>query len=126
LRAERLNKGHKSNMTKRGGARPNAGRKSKTRELLIERSRLSVVNADITPLEYLLELLSDKTNDRDTRYKAAVAAAPYVHPRLNAIEHSGNIASKTTHELTDDELVSLVLASGSGATDETEGPQISH
>jgi len=113
-------------MTKRGGARPNAGRKSKTRELLIERSRLSVVNADVTPLEYLMTILADANNDTELRFKAAVAAAPYVHPRLNAIEHSGNIASKTTHELTDDELVSLVLSSGSGTTDETESPQISH
>ena len=116
-------------MAKRGGARPNAGRKSKSRELLIERSRLSVVNAELTPLEYLMSLLADPNNDTELRYKAAVAAAPYVHPRLNAIEHSGSVATKSQYELTDDELAALAtlaLAGGTGASDETEGPAISH
>jgi len=113
-------------MAKHGGARPNAGRKSKSRELLIERSRLAVVNADVTPLEYLLGILKDATKDDDVRFKAAVAAAPYVHPRLNAIEHSGSVDAKTTYELTDAELAALALASSAGVVDETEGPQISH
>ena len=66
----------------RGGARPNAGRKSKARELLIERSRYAAVRASITPLEYLLDIVQDTAASADKRFAAAVAAAPYVHPRL--------------------------------------------
>jgi hypothetical protein len=74
----------------RGGSRPNAGRKSKSRELLIERSRNVAAQASITPLEYLLQIAQDTGATDKRRFAAAVAAAPYVHPRLAAVEHSGN------------------------------------
>ena len=45
-----------------------------------------------TPLEYMLRVLrDDKASPADRRW-AAQHAAPYVHPRLNAIEHSGDSA----------------------------------
>lgn len=43
----------------------------------------------ITPLEYMLSVMRDESNDQAVRLDAAKAAAPYVHPKLNAIEHSG-------------------------------------
>ena len=74
----------------RGGSRPNAGRKSKSRELMIERSRNVAAKASITPLEYLLQIVQDTAAPDNRRFAAAVAAAPYVHPRLAAVAHSGN------------------------------------
>lgn len=47
----------------------------------------------ITPLDYMLGLLRDETTPPDMRFEAAKAAAPYVHPRLNATDHSGEIAT---------------------------------
>lgn len=53
----------------------------------------------ITPLEYMLQVMraepSDALDDRELamavnlRFEAAKAAAPYIHPRLAAVEHSG-------------------------------------
>ena len=54
----------------------------------------------ITPLEYMLQVMraEPKTEDMDERqvfaaaalrFEAAKAAAPYIHPRLAAIEHTG-------------------------------------
>jgi hypothetical protein len=43
-----------------------------------------------TPLDYLLMVMRDENNDRATRMAAAVAAAPYVHPRLAAVKHTGD------------------------------------
>lgn len=36
----------------------------------------------IVPLDFMLQTLRDETQPHDERMKAAVNAAPYVHPRL--------------------------------------------
>lgn len=50
----------------------------------------------LTPLDYLLSVMRDDQKMPDVRLDAAKAAAPYVHPRLAAINHSG--AMTFTHE----------------------------
>lgn len=42
-----------------------------------------------TPLDYQLRVMRDPTVDHDRRDKMAIAAAPYVHPKLANIEHKG-------------------------------------
>ena len=95
----------------RGGARAGSGRKpgsanKRTREIADRAA------ADgITPLEYLLAVMRDDSTHEDPkiqagreahRFQAAVAAAPYIHPRLQAIEHSGSI--DTVRDATDEQL----------------------
>lgn len=50
----------------------------------------------LTPLEYMLTVLRDEQASPGDRQWAAEKAAPYVHPRLAAVEHSGNMTF--THE----------------------------
>jgi hypothetical protein len=73
----------------RGGARTGAGRKpgaltTKTREIAEKATA-----EGITPLDYMLSVLRDETAETAQRFEAAKAAAPYIHPRLAAVEHSG-------------------------------------
>ena len=82
----------------RGGARPNAGRKTgsatkRTREIADKASE-----EGITPLEFMLKVMRAETMHEDPKvaiarealaFEAAKAAAPYMHPRLAAIEHTG-------------------------------------
>lgn len=42
----------------------------------------------ITPLEYMLDIMRDENADPVARMDMAKAAAPYIHPRLAAVEHS--------------------------------------
>ena len=85
--------------SKRGGARKNAGRKAgsattKTREIADK-----AMEQGISPLEYMLQVMRQEPADglepRDAmtaqsiRFEAAKAAAPYIHPRLAAVELSG-------------------------------------
>ncbi len=96
---------------RRGGARPGAGRKPGSKN---QRSREIADRAmaeGITPLEYLLALMRAPADHEDPkvqvareamRFEAAKAAAPYCHPRLQAIERSGSI--DTTARMTDAEL----------------------
>jgi hypothetical protein len=44
----------------------------------------------LTPLEFLLQVLRNPNERQDVRIDAAKSAAPYMHPRLAAVEHSGN------------------------------------
>ena len=85
--------------SKRGGARKGAGRKvgsatTKTREIADK-----AMEEGISPLEYMLQVMRMPTPDSEDqrlqashtqmRFEAAKAAAPYIHPRLAAIEHTG-------------------------------------
>ena len=77
-------------MSKHGGRRQGAGRKpgaltTKTREIAEH-----AIQGGITPLDYMLSILRDPNVKAEDRFEAAKAAAPYVHPRLAAVEHSGD------------------------------------
>lgn len=82
----------------RGGKRANAGRKAgsatkKTREIADK-----AMAEGISPLEFMLNVMRQDTAHEDAKvqaareamaFEAAKAAAPYMHPRLAAVEHSG-------------------------------------
>lgn len=82
----------------RGGKRQGAGRKpgsaTKKTRLIAE----AAMAEGISPLEYMLNVMRAPSEHEDPkvqiareamRFEAAKAAAPYVHPRLAAVEHSG-------------------------------------
>lgn len=73
----------------RGGKRDGAGRKAgsvtaKTREVADKAAA-----GGITPLEYMLTMLRDESETPANRMWAAEKAAPFVHAKLAAVEHSG-------------------------------------
>ena len=43
----------------------------------------------LTPLDYMLTVMRDESNPADMRLDAAHKAAPYVHPKLASVEHTG-------------------------------------
>lgn len=74
----------------RGGKREGAGRRvgaltTKTREIAV-----TALEGGQTPLNFLISVMRDPDNELNMRVDAAKAAASYVHPKLAAIEHSGN------------------------------------
>lgn len=48
-----------------------------------------VAASGLTPLDYMLTVMRDTEAPADRRDDMAKAAAPYVHPKLAAVEHSG-------------------------------------
>lgn len=93
-----MSENNQTNSNGRGGARKGAGRKpgaatSKTREIADK-----AAEGGITPLEYMLTVMRDDSTHEDDRiqaqreamrFEAAKAAAPYIHPRLATVEHTG-------------------------------------
>ncbi len=45
----------------------------------------------LMPLDFLISIMRDAGADESKRIDAAKAAAPYVHARLAAVEHSGEM-----------------------------------
>lgn len=86
----------------KGGVRPGAGRRPGIKNRKTVESMEAVKASGLTPLDYMLSILRDENAAPDARFSAATAAAPYCHPRLAAIEHSGELA--VTHEAALNEL----------------------
>lgn len=76
----------------KGGKREGAGRKPGVPNKRTAAQAEAIEASGLTPLNYLLSVLRDEGLDREARVDAAKAAAPYVHARLAAVEHSGGIA----------------------------------
>lgn len=83
-----------------GGSRPGAGRPKGAANKLNDKARAQALEGGISPLDYLLGVLRDGKLDRETRMDAAKAAAPYVHARLAAVEHSGDKDKPIVHTVT--------------------------
>lgn len=82
------------NQTARGGRRPNAGRKPGSPNKATQRRQEEVAASGVTPLDYMLAMMRDETADPKDRFEAAKASAPYIHPRLAAVDHSGEMTFK--------------------------------
>ena len=72
-----------------GGARPNAGRKKGAHNRLTEEAVKAAEEGGLMPLDYLLKIMRDESQDQGARVDAAKAAAPYVHAKLQSMEVSG-------------------------------------
>ena len=51
----------------------------------------AIAESGLTPLDYLLDVMRNVTNEASVRIDAAKAAAPYCHARLSNVEFKGEI-----------------------------------
>jgi phage terminase small subunit len=66
-----------------GGARPGAGRPRKLK--LLEPGAETGKAESETPLAFMLRVMNDPGADSALRARMAIAAAPYMHPRAEAL-----------------------------------------
>ncbi|PPD07075.1 MAG: hypothetical protein CTY28_11325 [Hyphomicrobium sp.] len=98
-------------MSNRGGYRPNAGRKKgsvASHRKLANEATVRAIGEGMTPLEYLLNIMRNVTEDADRRLDAAKAAAPYVHPRLSSLAVEKDPGNRAITELSDEELYAML------------------
>lgn len=74
-----------------GGARPGAGRKKGAPNKITAEAQKKAAETGIMPLDYMLEMLRNESLPAEDRFEAAKAAAPYVHAKLAAVAHSGEM-----------------------------------
>jgi hypothetical protein len=65
----------------------------------------AAVKEGITPLEYMLNVVRDPMAAPDRRDRMAIAAAPFVHPRLAAIEAKVDTSAQVEVTLTEEQRV---------------------
>ena len=70
---------------KTGGRKPGSRNKATA-----ERERVLAASG-LTPLEYMLKVMRNNRMPPTARLDAAKAAAPFVHPRLSAVELSAEV-----------------------------------
>lgn len=98
--------------TKRGGPRPNSGRKKGIPNKRSAEMAASAAASGITPLEFMLKTMrkklprnatpAEKLAHAQLTQQAARDAAPYVHARLSSVQVSGGL--KLNHEAALNEL----------------------
>ena len=54
---------------------------------------LALRDSGLLPLDFMISIMRDETKDLAIRMSAANSAAPYVHAKLTAVEHSGHIGT---------------------------------
>jgi hypothetical protein len=62
--------------------RKTGGRQKGARNRATEEARTAAAAAGIVPLDYMLSVMCDPAADHKRRDAMAMAAAPYLHPRL--------------------------------------------
>ena len=77
-----------------GGARPGAGRPKGGANKINDEARKAALESGISPLDYLLSVMRDVTNEKRERVDAAKAAAPYVHARLSNVDMNANVSGE--------------------------------
>jgi hypothetical protein len=106
------------------------GRQKGTRNKATLRRQRDVERSGTTPLEYMLKVMRNPKADSGRRDDMAKAAAPYVHPKLASMQHTGKgggpITTVDLTKMSSDDIERLEalfgpLASGSG--DDDEGDQ---
>lgn len=60
----------------------NASKTDKIDEILTESEKKEAKEQGLTPLEYMLKIMNNSKADKDRRDRMAIAAAPYVHGRV--------------------------------------------
>ena len=105
----KFTKGHgASNLASgRGGRRPGAGRPRGKRDRATRESLAEAERTGELPLAYLLRVMRDESVDVQRRDAMALAAAPFLHPRLQAIAHDPKPAIDLS-SLTDEELHQII------------------
>ena len=74
----------------RGGRRSGAGRKVGSQTKRTRNVAIKAAAAGETPVDYMLRIMRSPGVGNERRDAMAIAAAPYVHARLAAVQHGGD------------------------------------
>ena len=76
----------------RGGVRLGSGRPKGSKQIRSSAATIRAAKAlgKAMPLEFLLSIMNDEHQSYKERVAAAIAAAPYIHPKLQSIAISGS------------------------------------
>lgn len=88
-------------MNTHGGPRKGAGRPPGSKAKLSRKTAEELAETGVMPLTVMVETMRDlwSANKRLEACAIAEKCAPYMHPRLSAVDHSGSIETPTVMRL---------------------------
>ena len=92
----------------RGGKRSGAGRRKGAPNKATAARQATISASGEAPLDYMIRIMRDESAPVERRDEMAKAAAPYVHPKLAAIEYAGTLSDKPPSQMTDEELTAVI------------------
>ena len=92
----------------KGGRRQGAGRPAGSRNKRTMAQAQAIETSGLTPLDYLVAVYQNQKMPERMRLEAAKAAAPFVHPKLSAVDMDLRRDSREVTELSDQELTDLI------------------
>jgi hypothetical protein len=102
--------------------RKTGGRQKGTRNRATAEARAAAEPTGILPVDYMLQVIRDPSADQRRRDAMAVAAAPYLHPKLGAIDAKLTPAASETSAERPTILVEFVVPGAAHSPDqETAG-----
>ena len=108
-------------MAKPKGSTKTGGRKKGTLNRMNAKHRKAIAESGLTPLDYMLAVLRDEEAPKEDRMWAAQHAAPYLHPRLSAIDHTGDAGGANRNESVTNEEIEKEVAERFAAPPRTGG-----
>jgi hypothetical protein len=100
--------------------RKTGGRQKGTRNRATEEARAAAELTGVMPLDYMLSVMRDSRADSKRRDAMAMAAAPYLHPKLTAIDANLSPAAADIPTKKTSVEVRFVVPSGHHARDDEE------
>lgn len=96
-----------------GGRRPGAGRPKGSPNKRKKKIALEAAERGITPIEVMLEIMKKhyEAGRMAEALDAAAKAAPYCHPKLQAIQHTGKDGGPiltSAADMTDEQLAAII------------------
>jgi hypothetical protein len=76
------------------------------RKAIAERVERDLVKKKATPLEIMARVMNGDVTVTEMQFEAAKAAAPYIHPKLSAVQMNATVR-RSVEDMTDEELVAL-------------------
>jgi len=77
---------------RRRPGRPKGSKQIRSAGLSIRRTKAA---GQLLPLDFLIQTMNNSDIDFRDRMAAAIAAAPYVHPKLSSVKVSGELVDST-------------------------------
>ena len=94
----------------KGGRRIGAGRPAGSRNKRTVAQAQAIETSGLTPLDYLVAVYQNEKMPERMRLEAAKIAAPFVHPRLSAVDMDLRGEYRDVEELSDQELTEIIRA----------------
>lgn len=90
----------------RGRPKGSVSQSARRKRAIAERVEQDLVKKKATPLEIMARVMDGDVTVTEMQFEAAKAAAPYIHPKLSAIQMNATVR-RSVADMSDEELAAL-------------------